>query len=331
MRVLLLANQPEKTTRLKLFGKTLKSLGHDVVVPVFGTRNWIKIAIKIRQIVKKEGPDIIHIFNVPDIIYHGLPDLKGSSFSHLIYDYRSPWGIETGITFGPLARKICERFENELARGADILTSPNRPLGQKVSSYPGASDKPRFIVPNYPSRSLIQCADRSVVPDEDEGAIIFVGRISRQEGIRNLLHLARKIPEERFWIVGDGPFARYYLHRKPDNVKFFGWQSQERVACLVSKAKICLIIPDETEITHYATEKSIWKLNEYLSLGKRVIASSISIEETRKNLVLVEAGEMEQAIRQYMDQEPEKLTEHDLRYWESNDRIIKEVYDRLET
>jgi len=330
MKVLLLANQPEKTTRLKLFGKTLKSQGHDIVVPVFGTRNWIKIAIKVRQIVERERPDAVHIFNVPDIIYQGLPKLKGISFSHLIYDYRSPWGIETGITFGALARNICEHFENELAKGADILTTPNEPLGQKVLSYPGASGKPLFIVPNYPSRSLIRCADSSVVQDEEEGAIIFVGRVSRQEGIRNLLYLARKMPEERFWIVGDGPFARYYLHRKPDNVKFFGWQPQERVACLISKAKICLMIPDETEITQYATEKSIWKLNEYLSLGKRVLASGISIKEKRKNLVLVEAGEMEQAIREYIDIEPEKLAEHDLRYWESNDSIIKEIYDRLE-
>lgn len=331
MKVLLLANQPEKTTRLKLFGKTLMELGYDVIIPSFGTRNWITISINNRKIIEKNRPDIVHIFNVPDVIYHGLPKLKGSLFSHLIYDYRSPWGIETGITFGPLARNICERFEYELAKGADIITTPNRPLGQKVLSYPGISDKPSFIVPNYPSKNLIRCADNSFAgDDEEEGAIIFVGRISRQEGIKNLLNLARKMPEERFWVVGDGPFARYYLSRKPNNVKFFGWQSQERVACLVGKSKICLIIPDQTEITQYATERSIWKLNEYLSLGKIVIASGISVEDKRKNLILVNADEMEMTIREYMTKSPEKLTDQDFKFWELNNSVIKQVYDRLE-
>ncbi|VVB72567.1 Glycosyl transferases group 1 [uncultured archaeon] len=333
MKVLLLANQPEKTTRLKLFGKTLESQGHEVVVPFYGTRNWITIAMRVKQAVKKERPDAVHLFNVPDLIYHGLPKLKGPYFRHLIYDYRSPWAIETGITFGPLARKICEGFENELAEGADILTSPNEPMGRKVSSYPGGSNKPLFIVPNYPPKKFQTYADtedRAERPKEDEGAIIFVGRISRQEGIGNLLRLARKMPEERFWIVGDGPFARFYLRNMPKNVRFFGWQPQQKVAELVSRARICLIIPDETEITPYATEKSIWKLNQYLSLGKIVIATGISPEEKRKNLFVVNPEEMEQAIRNYKDSKPEKLTGQDKHCWEQNDSTIRQIYERLE-
>jgi glycosyltransferase involved in cell wall biosynthesis len=330
MKVLLLANQPEKTTRLKLFGRSLEGLGHEVVVPVYGTRNWIKIAIRVKQAVKKERPDIVHLFNVPDIIYHGLPKLKGPYFRHLIYDYRSPWAIETGITFGPVARRICEGFERELAAGADILTSPNEPMAKRVSSYPGGSSKPLYIVPNYPPRKFRSYADSSAFPEDDERAIIFVGRISRQEGIGNLLRLARKMPDERFWIVGDGPFAWLYLRKMPDNVRFFGWQPQEKVADLVRRARVCLIIPDETEITPYATEKSIWKLNEYLSLGKMVIATGISMQEKRKNLVVVRTEEMEEAIRHYMDKKPERLIEQDLRCWEQNDGIIKQIYDRLE-
>jgi glycosyltransferase involved in cell wall biosynthesis len=340
MKVLLLANQPENTTRLKMFRDTLKGLGHDVAVPKFGTKNWMKIAGKTKEIVKLERPDAVHVFNVPDIIYHGLPKLKGEFFNHLIYDYRSPWGIEFSMTFGPLARSFGEHFERELAAGADIITSPNQPLGNKALSYTEAAGKRMYIIPNYPSRSFFSLkshADLKAPNGELEAAleqqecdIIFVGRISAQEGITNLLALARDIPDRRFWIVGDGPFSRWYLRSLPENVKFFGWQPRERVAHLVSRAKICLIIPHDTPITQFATEKSIWKLNEYLSMGKIVIATGITVEEKRKNLIVVKRSDFKQAVIENLDNVPQRMQEEDYRYWEMNEPVIREAYENLE-
>jgi glycosyltransferase involved in cell wall biosynthesis len=108
-----------------------------------------------------------------------------------------------------------------------------------------------YLIPNYPSRSFYNQeshADAAKAPGEagangtaieqQECDIIFVGRISAQEGITNLLALARKIPDRAFWIVGNGPFASWYLRSLPENVKFFGWQPRKRVTHLVSKAKI---------------------------------------------------------------------------------------------
>ena len=69
MRVLLLANQPERTTRLKMFLGTLKELGYEVIIPNFETRNWIKISGLAKKLIKSEQPDVIHVFNVPDVIY----------------------------------------------------------------------------------------------------------------------------------------------------------------------------------------------------------------------------------------------------------------------
>src|SRR5674476_1558795 len=92
MKILLLASQPERTTRLQMFKGSLKELGYDVVVPKFESRNWIKISGLAEQYIKKEKPDVVHVFNVPDVIYSRLPELKGQFFKKLIYDYRSPWG-----------------------------------------------------------------------------------------------------------------------------------------------------------------------------------------------------------------------------------------------
>ena len=77
MKVLLLANQPERTTRLRMFMGTLQSQGHEVIVPSFGTRNWISIARQAKRIALEQEPDVVHIFNVPDVIYHGFSALRG--------------------------------------------------------------------------------------------------------------------------------------------------------------------------------------------------------------------------------------------------------------
>ncbi len=330
MKVLLLSNQPERTTRLMMFKGTLESLGYEVIVPRFTTRSWLGVAGEAKRALQKEKPDVVHLFNVPDIIYHNLGKLKGSGFHKLIYDYRSPWGVELQMTFGPLARPAGEYFERELAGYADAITAVNRPLAEKVKSYPEAIDKSPFIVPNYPARSFLEMSVRASeesVPDEK--AIIFMGRISRQEGIGNLLRLIRDIPEQRFWIIGDGPFSRWYLRNLPKNARFFGWQPHDKVAGLISKAKICLIPHGETLLTPYATDRSVWKLNEYLTLGKIVVASGVTMEEMRKNLVVVKSSELGRAVRENLMREPERLDPDDYRFWDMNDKIIREVYESL--
>lgn len=331
MKIVLLASQPEKTTRLQMFKGTLLEMGHNVSVPKFNTRNWIEVAKQAREFVKHQKPDVVHIFNVPDIIYHGFPKLKGTYFDKLIYDYRSPWAVEYGISYGPVVKRVCEHFEDELATGADIITTVNKPLADKVGSYKRAKDKPVFIIPNYPRRDFSQMKDKAPqgMEDLEEGAIIFVGRISKHEGIGSLMKLIKDLPDERFWIIGDGPFAKWYLRKIPQNARFFGWQPHERIPYFVSKASLCLILLGETPLTPYATDKSVWKLNEYLCMGKIVVASGITKEEDRKNLIVVKSRELKDAVIKYQGKTPEKMTADDYRYWDNNDRIIKEVYDSL--
>lgn len=331
MKVLLLANQPERTTRLKMFMGTLKSQGHEVIVPSFGTRNWIRIAEKAKKIAKESKPDVVHIFNVPDIIYHGFADLRGQGFRKLIYDYRSPWGIELSQTFGAPGRIFGEHFERELANSADAITTVNEPLGRKVREY--APNKKVHVIPNYPHRSFctegagIDSQEFAVEPGREP--IVFIGRICTQEGIGKLLEVARAIPEQEFWIVGSGPFAGWYLWRKPGNVKNLGWQPHEKVAALLTKARLCLIPREVDALTPYSTDKSVWKLNEYLALGKVVVASGVTKEEKRKNLMVVKAEELVEAVRENLMREPEKLSAEDYRFWDRNDQIIREAYENL--
>jgi glycosyltransferase involved in cell wall biosynthesis len=332
LKILLLANQPEKTTRLKMFMGTLQSQGHEVIIPSFGTKNWIRIAGLAKKIATERKPDVVHIFNVPDVIYHSFAKLRGRGFKKLIYDYRSPWGIELAQTFGAPGKIFAEHFERELANFADAITTVNEPLARKVQGY--APHKKVHVIPNYPHRSFcrkganIDSPEFAVQPGREP--IVFIGRICTQEGIGKLLEVARAIPEREFWIVGSGPFADWYLWRKPGNVKCLGWQPHEKVAALLSNARLCLIPREENALTPYSTDKSVWKLNEYLALGKAVVASGVTMEEKRKNLVVVKAEKLEEAVQENLMHEPEKLLAEDYRFWERNDLIIREVYESLD-
>jgi len=326
MRVLLLANQPERTTRLKLFQGTLEELGYEVIVPKFATRNWISISELAKKLIKREKLDVVHVFNVPDVIYHDLPKLKGFYFKKLIYDYRSPWGVEMQMSIGPLGKLVGERFEKHLASSSDAITTVNSPLGNKVRSYVKNNEIDLYVVPNYPSRRFVEMS-RVHPPRKD--AIVFVGRISKQEGIRNLLNVVEAFPGEDIWVVGDGPFSWWYLRKKRENIKFLGWQSHENVANLVRRAKLCLITMNETLLTPYATDKSVWKLNEYLNLEKMVIASGITKEEDRKNLVVVKSHELIDTLGEYLHENAKQLNEDDYRLWDGNKDKIREIYETV--
>ncbi len=330
MKILLLANQPERTTRLKMFEGTLKAQGHDMIVPSFGTRNWIRIADLAKRITRETKPDVVHIFNVPDIIYHSFSNLRGEYFRKLIYDYRSPWGLEVQQTFGAPGRIFAEQFERELAKSADLITTVNKPLGEKVKAY--APEKKAYVIPNYPSRTFSKAWIESGEPEASErgdGPIIFIGRVCTQEGIQKLLEVAKAIPDQEFWIVGSGPFAWWYLMNKTPNVKDLGWQPHEKIAGLIKKARLCLIPREESVITPYSTDKSVWKLNEYLNMGKLVVASGITREEPRKNLIIVKSSDLKPAVLEHLNDRPQKMMIDDYKFWDLNDRTIKEIYESL--
>ena len=52
-------------------------------------------------------------------------------------------------------------------------------------------------------------------------------------------------------------------------------------------------------------------------------------EEKRKNLVVVRPKKLEEAVREKILREPERLLPEDYRFWERNDRIIEEIYSHL--
>jgi Glycosyltransferase len=307
---------------------TLENLGYSVVIPSFTSPNWITIAREAREQLKREQPGVVHLFNVPDMVYSPLLKDKGKTFTKLIYDYRSPWGIEMRLHSGPIGQWIGEYFERKIARHADVITAVNRPLAEKVHRYLKDDRMGITVIPNYPLREFVRNPGTGGREDPDS-PVIFIGRISQPEGAGLLTRVSRENPDIHFWVIGDGPFSWWYRRWMGKNVQFFGWQPHKKIPEFIEKARICLIPRMENALTPYSTDRSIWKLNEYLNMGKRVIASGISPEEPRKNLTIVPSARLSQAVRNSLDQQPLPLTGEDCRFWEDNTETIRSVYESV--
>lgn len=331
MKIFLLSNQPDRTTRLQLFGKTLAGLGHEVIVPRFTSTNWLTVAHEAKQQIKKIKPDIVQIFNVPDVIYKGIPNLKGKYFQKLFYDYRSPWGIELSEYVGWFGKAFGEHHERHLIKNADRITTVNSPLAHKLLGYK-KNDSP-VIIPNYPEKEF---SDKCLIKTDEKISVLFIGRLSKLEGAHHLPEIAKAIWESTkptpMYVVGDGPLDLDMI----DPVTVFNptrslldvpWLPHNKLPEIISGSKVCVIPRDETALTPYATDKSVWKVNEFLNAGKIVVASGITVEEPRKNLYIVKPEEIIDEIIKRLQTPPLPLSLSDYHYWEDNKELIKAVYE----
>ncbi len=73
-------------------------------------------------------------------------------------------------------------------------------------------------------------------------ALLFVGHLNRNKGIDVLIEAMKGLPEERLYVIGDGPLEKEMRAIAPDNVIFCGKMPKGQVAGYYRKAK-ALILP----------------------------------------------------------------------------------------
>ena len=72
----------------------------------------------------------------------------------------------------------------------------------------------------------------------------YVGRLSAEKGVGTLIAAARKLPDRKFVIVGDGPLSNSLTSLASDNVKFVGRKDWPEIKDIVGKAAFS-VMPSE--------------------------------------------------------------------------------------
>jgi glycosyltransferase involved in cell wall biosynthesis len=239
-----------------------------------------------------------------DFIYARNPIVVMRSLQagqRVLMDHYRPWGDQF-----PALRPVFRRFMNH-----------PRFLGLVVHSAYSCQSYRRLGIPKAKLRVIHNGFDpRRMQPmlskeearakidlPQDKKVVTYAGRVDSKKGLDVLLHLAERMPEAMFVIVGsEGPSAIETRARVLANLKIVPWQAGSALAPYLYAADV-LTIPPSTEPLKKAGNVVLpLKTFLYLSAGRPIFAGAnpdtAEVFENDRNACLVESGNLSEAERQ---------------------------------
>jgi glycosyltransferase involved in cell wall biosynthesis len=248
---------------------------------------------RMQRLIDDVKPDVIHLHNItrqlsPSILdaarNRGVPsvqtmhDVSLVCPAHSFFVNGGPCEACAGGSYYHAASKRCidgrvsssvlgafEAYLHSwlgLYRKISTLIAPSEAIGEKVSTLGWAKDKvvhlPYFIPlgPDYTS--------------ENEGYVLYSGRIAREKGLGMVLDAAAELEGVRFVVAGEGEDLEHFKaaarERGISNIEFLGYARGDELEGLLRGAA-CVVVP------------SIWFENlpltilEAFARGKPVVGS----------------------------------------------------------
>ena len=107
---------------------------------------------------------------------------------------------------------------------------------------------------------------------QNKNTILFVGKFVEMKGIKEIIAVAKQLPQYEFWFAGQGPLAN--LINLP-NTKNLGFKSTKELARLYNKPTICVFPSYREGFPNVALEAT--------ACGKAIIATPLGFNEYIKN------------------------------------------------
>lgn len=228
----------------------------------------IEAKIKIRKLLKKYRPDIVHLNNynfqiTPSILYeikrHNIPvvstlhDFQIVCPNHMMYIEHENRICEEcrGRKYGSCIKNRC--IHN--SRIKSILGAIEGYVFYKLKTYENLIDS--YIAPsNFLKNKIVEFGEqedriitlynftkktnnKSVKKGE---YILYFGRLSIQKGIRTMIEACKRLPDANFVFAGSGDLQDVLTGI--DNITFVGFKSGDELKKLVSEA-LFTVCPSE--------------------------------------------------------------------------------------
>jgi len=148
----------------------------------------------------------------------------------------------------------------------DTFVTPSRFLRDRIAEARLSSVRVRVVVNGLPDAPPASPVPRS------GGHVLFAGRLAREKGLDVLLEAARRTPQVRYTIAGDGPLRSVLAGRASANVRFVGHQGGDQLRELLDRA-VASVVPS----TWF--ENAPLTVLEAMRSGRPVIASRIGGHE----------------------------------------------------
>ena len=257
---------------------------------------------ELKTIIEKEKPDIAHFHNTFPLIspsaYYACQEM-GVPVVQTLHNYRlmCPAAIflrngnicedcmGKNFAFPGILHKCYRDSRVQTAISAStvlfhrIIRTWHNQIDRFIALTEFAANK--FIEGGIPAEKLAIkpnfIDNQNIVQTEPSDYCIFIGRLSPEKGINQLIQVWKNFPDQKLKIIGSGPLEnelkKLVRDYQLDNVEFVGAVKIEEVLKLLSYAQF-LILPTQV----YETFGRV--IIEAYSCGKPVLASQIgAIEE----------------------------------------------------
>ena len=192
----------------------------------------------------------------------------------------------------------------------DAIITPTE-FYKKMLIKDGISPQKIFKIHNF-----LYLSDYSIKNEKRNNTVLYIGRLSSEKGINNLIEAFNKIDNYSLYIIGDGPEKDNIINniKNKTNIKLIGFVSPSEVRDYISKS-LLVVVPS----TWY--ENGSYVAMESLAMGRCVLGANIGgipeIVVDKKNGLLFkhdDVNDLSQKINQLL------CNEEDIRKYEQNGR-----------
>ncbi|TGD81162.1 glycosyltransferase [Hymenobacter wooponensis] len=297
--------------------------------PLFKTANRVNgrlLARSIQKAAKMLGFDSYY-FLQDGLIYPAL------ELPHLLKPIQYIYNIRDFVLPQPYFKRHGPWLEADLIKRADVVTANSVWLRDYARKFnPQSHDVGQGCV-----LSLYQSNGHYDMPKDmatvARPIIGYTGYLTELRlDIDLLIHIARQRPQWNLVLVGpeDEAFEKSRLHELP-NVYFLGTKTPDQLPAYVAHFDVCINpqIVNEITIGNYPL-----KIDEYLAMGKPVVATETQAMEMFLPHVLVASSHEEwvEQLEQALSEEDESVAKARIRCAQSHtwEAVVSKIYDALE-
>ena len=295
------------STKKEISGDSKKNLYRDVFNEVEEYKN------KAVELSSKVEFDVIHANDW--VTGRAAIEIKKRTGKKLVATIHS---TEYDRTAGKPWEKI-EKEERELIKNADTIVTVSRRLKEELISLYGADEKKISIIYNAINREKFNGIKR----DSKRKVVLYVGRLSVQKGIDNLIKAFKIVTEKNdsalLYIIGEGPELSNLINLSisldlPDKVIFLGRVPDAEMEMLYSIANV-FVMPSVSE------PFGIVALEAIASNVPTIVSAQSGVSEVIRNTLKVDFWDTEQMADLILG-----LLNHS----EANKEITKNAYRELD-
>lgn len=118
-----------------------------------------------------------------------------------------------------------------ISNGKKIISVSNN----LIKNLPEKYKKKTVVIPNGVDSRVFKPLNNI---KKKKNVVLFVGRITQDKGINEILSVAKQLPQYEFWFAGKGDLSKKI---NLSNTKYLGEKNSEELVKLYNKATICIL------------------------------------------------------------------------------------------